>query len=210
MEETYNYTISALVGSLNANTPASDRTQFQVYLETLITSQECSLILCRVLADFQQSDQVHVLALSLLHRWIERWWNLIPADSHLEIRKLIISLVSNARPEISVNYSGKLASILAEVSLRDFPQYWPSMVSDYLSVIHSETPARFIVIKAIQYIMVDCSDEEFSSRLPSQRKQDILSGLKVFEGEICLQILLLLRTQISFQFNGYLGMYNPH
>lgn len=121
-----------MAASLAPQTPSNLRHQYQTFLEQLVGSQECSAVLQMILsADFDDQIGLKILALSMLHDWIKKWWNKITPVDHLGIRSFCANILKqpaiHAQPS---NFRSKLASILAEIGERQFPQDWRTMIQD--------------------------------------------------------------------------------
>ena len=138
-------------------------------------------IMSRVLAedDGVCNQYVKLLALTILNDWIKLWWNKVPEHSKLAMKQLALDLLSSS---LGVHESAairmKIAVILANVVERVFPQYWPTLMPEMLSLWQSSPFARQdIVLKMLEMVVVDSIDVDFNSALPTLRRQEIVTGL---------------------------------
>lgn len=72
--------------------------------------------------------------------------------------------------------------VIANIAERQFPQQWSSFIErlvPYWIENPSSSIGRVLVsMRAMEYILSDCFDPDFNSDLPSQRRQDIIAGLR--------------------------------
>lgn len=185
------FATQAMTASLSPLTASSQRHEYQKFLEGLLASQECSSVLQAILSsDAEDKVGLKILALSMLHDWIKRWWNKISPADHLGMRNFCADILR--QPAVHTqpsNFRSKLAAILAEIGERQFPQDWENMMSELTAVwIAGHLHIQEIILKTITFIYIDCTDQEFSNQLPTVRRQEILTGLKAVEEQL-LQLL---------------------
>jgi hypothetical protein len=94
--------------------------------------------------------------------------------------------------------------MISNVAVRQFPQNWPSFLAEMTSTMQKsieglrchtldlfQIACSEICMMAIEFIVNDCVDEDFKSALPTQRRQDIVSGFVTNQN-------LLLSTAFEF------------
>jgi hypothetical protein len=181
-DEIYAYTLEALSAMMDNRTTRESRQQYTEYLTQLEESQQCSSVLCRILTDKQinHHESIYILTLTILHKWITRWWNRISPNEQNSIRAIISSLLSETtQVEHSSNFSSKLASIITDIVERQFPQQWPNFVPEILQVwVQGPLYKQEIILKSLQFLFVDCTDADFSSHLSTSRRQDIVQAFQ--------------------------------
>ncbi len=198
--DVFNYTVNALHGMISPIASNHERQSFQAFLIQLKESQECSAVLCNILSrkkfdsiSTQELEAMFVLALSILHDWMKQWWNTINQQDQYQIRQIGSQLLSQSTDMIhSVSYCNKLAALLADLVERQYPQYWPSFISD-VKLIWMQGPAfkQEIILKTMQFVLEDCTDSDFNTQLSAKRSEEILDGLRSSQDDI---------LDISFQY----------
>lgn len=223
----------AMTGMVNTATNPMQLESYQSYLlNTLQSSQDFYLIIAHILTSDnlpvnQGNDGIRILALSLLHSWIKVWWMQITSiEQHAQIRGFCTQLLLNAhtQPYISSSYYNKLGNIIADIAERQFPQHWPSFMDELLHIwIHGTDPGvslsnpniggsqsslaiQEICMKTILTIYDDCVDVDFSSHLPSTRRQEIIAGLLCYQK----QLLILLYQYMISNFRDYHAAMSIH
>jgi hypothetical protein len=191
--DTRQCTLEALRCILHPKSSREVRIESEQFIAKLKESQEFSMVLMSLLSVDGFEEGVYVLMLTLLHDWIRMWWSKIPMESQVEIRTILSHLVSQCNSRTyGGNYNSKLASILAEIAERQFPQHWTSMIEDFMTLWREAGfNVQEIIVKTLQYIYSDCTDIDFTNQLPSTRRQEIVAGLKIYQNYI---------LNISFQY----------
>jgi len=106
----------------------------------------------------------------------------------------------------------KLAAILADIALREFPQRWPSFIDDLFTpsqngglwysedkldrVGYGPMIGVKIALECLKLITEDCTDSDFNSKVSTSRRNDILTGLN----EVRDKFLPLIFNLLSLQF----------
>lgn len=104
----------------------------------------------------------------------------------------------------------KVASLLSELALREFPQRWQSFVSDMLSPVSNgglwcekgadagdATIGAKICLECMKLITEDCTDSDFNSKISTTRRNDILLGMNEMSSQILPPIFELLSKQFG-------------
>lgn len=204
-DDILSYTIQAMTASLSAMTSSDARRQHQVFLEQLLSSQECSTVLRAVLT-MEMDDRIglKILALSMLHDWVKKWWNGIQPADHMAIRDFCADIlrqpVIHSQPS---NFRSKLAAILAEIAERQFPQHWPTMTTEFTTIwLASESSIQEVILKTLTFLYTDCTDQEYSNSLPTMRRQEILTGLKASESQLLALLYQFLVLHVQTMLAG--------
>lgn len=103
----------------------------------------------------------------------------------------------------------KIASLLADLALREFPQRWQTFVSDLFSpvstggmwcesgaVVGGNTAGLKICLECLKLVTEDCTDSDYNARISTTRRNDILLGLN----EMSTQLLPLIFELLSKQY----------
>lgn len=102
----------------------------------------------------------------------------------------------------------KIAALLADLALREFPQRWGTFVSDVFSPVSaggiwcepgagvgaSMTGVK-ICLECLKLITEDCTDSDFNSKISTTRRNDILLGLNEMSNRLLPSLLELLSKQ---------------
>lgn len=175
----YANTVSALTASLSSTTSKPDREACDRFFQQLKESLDCLPILSEVVSQ-DHNEFIKLLAISILNDWIKLWWNKITESEQLSIRQLLINILASPLG-VSKNKSirTKLAVMLTNIAQRQFPQQWPTLIEEFISIwSNSPTERQEIIIMAIEFIITDCIDSDFNNTLPTIRRQEIVAGLK--------------------------------
>jgi hypothetical protein len=196
----HNQIVQYIVSILDPRSTRDQRVFSQNYLEELKKNKESFSTLGRIILAQELDESVRLLALSVFHDWIRRWWNSFSLDIHLQIREIFSSLLMQASlKEYSGNLCSKISSILAEIAERSFPQHWTTMMNDFSGIwTQNQCSAPEIILKTLTFLYIDCTDSEFTNQLTSTRRTEILSGLKLFQEDLL--------TQCFGYFNGNLDI----
>lgn len=138
----YHDTLKALYGCLDSKTSKLDRDQYESYIHHLKHNHEhtCLEILIRILSESNElvcNEYMKLLTLSILNDYINIWWNKVVESKQGYIKQMIWDLTCIS--DLSCHNShrsirSKIAVLLANISERVFPQYWPTMISEFIQV----------------------------------------------------------------------------
>lgn len=177
----YKFTLEALSASLSSHISKQNREQCDRFIQDLKQREECMTIVSQLLSEDESicNQYMKLLALSILNDWIKLWWNRLPDASKLSVKQLALDLLNSP---LAVHESSairmKIAMILANVVERVFPQYWPTLVPEMISVWMSSPFARQdVILKMFEMVIVDSVDTDFNSALPTLRRQEIVAGI---------------------------------
>lgn len=175
----YANTVNALTASLSSTTNKSDREACDRFFQQLKESRDCLPVLSEVVAQ-DHNEFIKLLSISILNDWIKLWWNKVSEAEQLSIRMLLINILGSPLG-VSKNKSirTKLAVMLTNIAQRQFPQQWPTLIEEFITVWRTSPIERQeIIIMAIEFIITDCIDSDFNNTLPTVRRQEIVAGLK--------------------------------
>jgi hypothetical protein len=182
MEQQHALVLSALNASLNSATSKTEREAVDAFLKQLKESHECMHMMIHILVNDipEHNEYVRMLALSILSDWMKDWWNRINEGDQSIIKTNILGLLAGVLGRSPIKpLRMKLAVMVANIAVRQFPQLWPNFLEEMVSLWHSSsTELQETAIMAIEFLAVDSIDSDFNSALPSNRRQDILTGLK--------------------------------
>lgn len=192
LEAIYAQTMQALGISLSSAASNDLRSAAGTFLEQLKASEDCMRVMLHILTvdSDAHSPMIRQLALSVANDWLKTWWNKISSDDQGVIRGTFLTLLQSDSVGLSPSRSlrTKLSVALANIAERHYPQLWPSFMEDMVGVWQSSPLERQeVVILCLEAVIVDCIDSDYSSALPSLRRQEILAGFR-------LQLEMLLHT----------------
>ena len=154
------------------------------FLEQLKATPDCMRVMLHILMTDhdEHTPVIRQLALSICTDWLKTWWNQIIADDQNVIRTNFLTLLHSDAVGLSPTRSlrVKLSSALANIAERQYPQHWPSFLEDMVGVWQTSPLERQeVVVLCIEAVIMDCINSDYSSSLPSNRRQDILAGFKL-------------------------------
>lgn len=117
-----------------------------------------------------------LLALQIIQVFLRQNYKDINADERLALRRSILDL---CRTESNDTLSRKVASILAGLILRDFPQRWTELHNDIFASPNGLwwEGGLEILLETFKLVCEDCLDSDFNSKISSTRRSDVLKGL---------------------------------
>lgn len=190
--------VLAINTTLNTFALSSERKEAEAYLNSLKTtdSQEVFNTFQQILISSDTvtfNEPIRQLVLGLLGDWIQNWWNTFDTSQHLFLRNALLQLLLNSPVPYVRPMRIKLAVILSNVTKRQFPQFWESFLGEMTEIWSKSSPEiQEVVMMTIENVITDCIDPDFSTTLPTLRKQDILFGIRKDVGallNICSQYL---------------------
>mmetsp|Transcript_27917 Transcript_27917/g.26770 ORF Transcript_27917/g.26770 Transcript_27917/m.26770 type:complete len:1397 (+) Transcript_27917:334-4524(+) len=186
-ERMYNDTIGAMNASLSSITTKEQRQQVDAFLMQLKEEKMCLEIMIHILTveSPNHNDFIRMLSLTILNDWLKIWWNKINENEQTAIRNNVFLLLKGSvgRSPIKGLWT-KLAVMISNIAVRQFPQMWPSYLEDMVSVClaaaneSSISGEQEIAIMAIEFTASDSIDTDYCSSLPIERRQDILAGFR--------------------------------
>jgi hypothetical protein len=174
------FALNALTCSLSSTTSKADRLQYDQFIQQLKESQECLPVITDILGR-DCNEFIKLLAITILNDWIKIWWNKIPELDQYSVRKLAFDILSSPLGSSSnKSIRTKIAGILTNLAQRQFPQYWPNLVEEFVGIwsTSSSTHLQEVLIMSLEFIITDCIDADFNNTLPTLRRQEIVTGVK--------------------------------
>lgn len=190
--------VLAVNTTLNTFALSTERKEAEAYLNSLKTtnSQEIFDTFQQILTSPDTvtfTEPIRQLVLGLLGDWIQNWWNTFETSQHLFIRNALLQLLLSSPVPYVRPMRNKLAVILSNVAKRQFPQFWETFLGEMTEIWAKSSPElQEVVMMTIENVVTDCIDPDFSTTLPTLRKQDILFGIRKDVGSllnICSQYL---------------------
>lgn len=182
MEFVQHVALAAINAALSDSATKVERDAAQQYLQDLKGQEVCMSMMLHILTtdSADHNDWNRQLALSILDDWLKAWWNRIPEDAQRYIRDQCVTLLTSAAVAASRGLRTKLAVILCNIACRQYPQQWPTFMDDVVGLwVSTGLPAqREICIMTLEFLVQDCVDGDFNTSLPTQRRQEILTGLR--------------------------------
>ena len=179
--------LGAMRASLSSSTTKEQRVLVDHFLSQLKEDRRCLEIMIHILT-FQSEnhdDYIRMLSLTILNDWLKIWWNKLSESEQSSIRNTVLMLLNGPLSKSPVRVLlTKLAVMISNIAVRQFPQMWPTFLEDMVSLClaSSTTPSSYgeqeISIMAIEFTASDSIDNDYCSSLPLQRRQDILAGFR--------------------------------
>lgn len=159
-----------------------------------------------VFGDHDITIPTKLLLLDILYNFLRfgNYTNCDPND-RLQLRQAVLNACKRMAPTSPAMaetriLGKKLASLLAGLVVRDFPQRWEGFVTEVLCPMrqgglwYNEPGAEAvnqsgcrICLECFKLVAEDCTDSDFNAKISTTRRNDILTGLN----EVSLQILTL-------------------
>ena len=183
----YHDSVGAMRASLSSSTSKENRSLVDAYLSRLKEDRQCLEIMMHVLTVESENhdDFIRMMSLTILNDWLKIWWNKILENEQAAIRNTVVMLVKGTVGKSPVKgLWTKLAVMISNIAIRQFPQQWPTFLEDMVSLCNLGTvdPSSFgeqeIAIMAIEYLASDSIDTDYCNSLPLERRQDILAGFR--------------------------------
>ncbi|KAG7369890.1 Exportin 1-like protein [Nitzschia inconspicua] len=150
--------------------------------EPLDVTMAAKLYACEIVAESLKKSQYT--------KWSEQ--------DRLRLRQaVLVAAQHRAQQPVSTTnpLANKLASLLADLVVRDFPQRWTTCISDLFSHLWMHPNdgggvqmGNRMCLQILQLVAEDCTDSDFNSKISTKRRNDILLGLN----EVAEQFLPLL------------------
>eukprot|EP00550_Attheya_septentrionalis_P000795 CAMPEP_0198290488 /NCGR_PEP_ID=MMETSP1449-20131203/8336_1 /TAXON_ID=420275 /ORGANISM="Attheya septentrionalis, Strain CCMP2084" /LENGTH=1467 /DNA_ID=CAMNT_0043988997 /DNA_START=193 /DNA_END=4596 /DNA_ORIENTATION=+ len=155
-------------------------------------------------------------ALGVLQDFLKTGYARCEAHDRLSLRGAVLTAarqLASAASEQNSNNSrilgNKIASLLSDIVVRDFPQRWTTFVSDLYKPVSQggiwceapSGPAMGMVgvkigLECLKLITEDCTDSDFNAKISTIRRNDVLIGFN----EVSSQFLPLFFQLISEQY----------
>jgi hypothetical protein len=201
MEMEYARTLEALACTLSPTLASDERTRIEAYLMEQKTHREFIQVLLHILTADSPAHtwDVRTLALTLLQDWMVLFWNEMSVDDQIAFRQAILQMAFCIG--MSKGFKTKLASVLSNIAVRQFPQHWQRYIDDVLDILAtSSTEIQELVIQTLDFTITDCIDFSLAANLPAARKQEVLGGVKAH----LTPILTAVHSCLSSQFKRFL------
>jgi len=117
--------------------------------------------------------------------------------------EIIVDTFQSAQPNpahASV-LSSKFGICVSDLVLRDFPQFWNSLLDDLITLLTSGNHTSAIALRCMCHVVEDCTDSDFNSKISTSRRNDVLQGIQ----EISPSFLKKIHEFIDFQYKTFLA-----
>lgn len=126
-----NQTLDAFNLSLNPTISREERQKVEEFIYQLRLSPECFEILIHILNNNHSNDSIQMFALTILNDWIKGLYNKIADSIKVTIRQSLLSLITSSVCIINNKVlRTKLAVIISNIAIRQFPTHWPTFLDD--------------------------------------------------------------------------------
>jgi hypothetical protein len=150
-----------------------------------------------------------LLALEILSAFLDKGYEKISELDRVELRRAVLKsahlLSTNTLPEGSRILSKKLAFILENLVVRDFPQRWTTFANDVFAsqqdggLWYNEPGPQAvqhqgvrICLECLKLVAENCTDSDFNARISTTRRNDVLIGLNEVSGAFLPKMFQLL------------------
>ncbi|EQC30365.1 hypothetical protein SDRG_11942 [Saprolegnia diclina VS20] len=160
-------------GSLKAERDAA-----YAYCEQFQQTPNCVSYAFYLLQQRGHASHHRHFALHVVENYIRVHWKNCSADETVQYRSTLLNIVAShvAADEPSF-IKEKLVKVLADIAKRQFPQRWPDLLEQLLSLWSMGPIQAEIVMLLFRSIAEDCVSSSFNSTIPPIRRKDILQGL---------------------------------
>lgn len=188
--------VRALCATYDANTLAADRSAAYEILEKYklengniakVAAYAATALGVGSNVEFEYTLRYYCLL--VMESYMNRNWNSMEMEARVEFRNYILEIVTTQGDALPSFVLEKIASLLAQVMKRTFPQHWKDCF-EHFGVLCGKHPVQGqVVFLVLKTVVEDCSNADFNTMLPSKRRNEILQGLHVcapsFLVEIC-------------------------
>lgn len=121
-------------------------------------------------------------ACELLADFLKHQYSKLSEAERLELRRSALTAARMEAPKLRTDssvLSNKLASLLAALVVRDFPQRWTTCIEDLFFMWNADLPqmGNKMCLEVLKLVAEDCTDSDFNAKISTQRRNDILLGL---------------------------------
>ena len=140
--------------------------------------------------EFSMSQQTKYYALQILENVIKVRWKVLPRPQCEGIRKYIVSLIIKTSSDASLAesekvYLGKLNMILVQILKYEWPQNWPTFISDIVGASKTNESLcqnNMIILKLLSEEVFDFSSGQMTQTKAKHLKESMCSEFaKIFE-----------------------------
>lgn len=138
------------------------------------------------LEPYDITTPTHMLALDVIKDFVQKGYSSLPQPEQQQLRQAVwqAALRLAPRPDRETRIlSRKIAALLEDLMIRDFPQRWPTLMNEMLVPPSAgglwcppETGVR-MVLEIFRLVAEDCTDADFNSKISTKRRNDVLIGL---------------------------------
>ncbi|GMH80393.1 hypothetical protein TL16_g08529 [Triparma laevis f. inornata] len=130
------------------------------------------------------------------------------SDSNRSAFRTQVLQIIAASNETDIIIVPKLATLLADISIRDFPNRWSQ--KDFMDSVRTlftlNTTTATVVLSALRSLTEDCTDSDFNTKVSTTRRNDVLQGLN----EISEMLLPLFHQFIQHHYSTLLSSKQPN
>jgi exportin-5 len=171
---------------------------------------------------------VKLYSMTLLQGFLKQEYAKVNNDDRIALRNAILAtarhLISNPEEQGETRFlANKIATLLADVAVRDFPQRWTTFSTDVFSPVgqgglwtsgENETGAggigTKICLECLRILVEDCTDGDFNSRISTPRRNDVLIGLNEVHSHLLPPMFHLLSNQYAILTNAQQTLTQMH
>lgn len=133
----------------------------------------------------------------------------LDAGRHLLKRNINTKSVNNEETRI---LGMKIAALLAEIVVRDFPQRWPNFVEEVWNLLwyHPDVTEELmypfeygsligtkICLECLKLVTEECTDSDFNTKVSTSRRNDVLTGINESHDHFVPKIFCFLEGQYA-------------
>ncbi|GMH73757.1 hypothetical protein TrST_g13794 [Triparma strigata] len=124
------------------------------------------------------SAQMKLYALLCLLYTTHNSYSSYSDENRTAFRTQVLQVIAGAK-ETDIIIVPKLATLLADISIRDFPNRWSqsSFMDSIRTLFTLNATTATVVLSALRSLTEDCTDSDFNTKVSTARRNDVLQGL---------------------------------
>eukprot|EP00934_Nitzschia_sp_Nitz4_P007801 Nitzschia sp. Nitz4//scaffold105_size73764//38086//42509//NITZ4_005677-RA/size73764-augustus-gene-0.51-mRNA-1//1//CDS//3329532450//7791//frame0 len=136
---------------------------------------------------------VKLYACEILTTFLKHQYSKLSEQDRIQLKQAAVMAARLEAPKPrteSTILANKLASLLAALLVREFPQRWTTCIDDLFAMWNPDQPqiGNKLCLEVLKLVAEDCTDSDFNTKISTKRRNDILIGLN----EVSSQFLPLL------------------
>lgn len=178
-----------------------------------------------ILQNLDITVPVKLYAASILETFLQKGYTQLNENDRLALRNAVLTASRQVAP-LPISDDGrilgnKLASLLAGLMVRDFPQRWKTFFQDVFSPIqlgglwYVEPGDKVhvmgvkICLECLRLISEDCTDSDFNLKVSHKTRRTFLVALSILHTQIISKISTTRRNDVLIGLNEVSGQFLP-
>lgn len=190
--------VQALQTVYDKNTRSDIRQQAQAVLDQFANQPRTSLdgLMLYVMASRgNQPDYVRMYSLSAALRSLTTHWKDLAQPDQERVKEAALEILwEGLQDQEAIFIKTKLASILVELAKRSWPQQWPNFLNALEKAAAKSITRAELVLSVLRELTEDCTNSDFNASLSTERRSDIMQGLRGSLEDLLQMIFRLLES----------------